>query len=151
MHSTFCIQAVKAWGWLALSLPSLGLLHIGSAQAFSIAPLRIEANRGQLQIGNPSDRTIKVQLQVFSPRQVGGIDTAGLKPLADEQADQWVQFRPSIFRIGPGASRTVPYRIVTPTQPFYICGTTLQSIFNVRVCSRWVPSASSSASARPMP
>lgn len=151
MHSIFHVQAVKAWGWLAITLQVLGLLHVSSAQAFSIAPLRIEANRGQLQIGNSSDRTIKVQLQVFAPRQVEGINTAGLQPLADEQADQWAQLRPSVVRIGPGASRTVPYRIISPTQPFYICGTTLQSIFNVRVCSRWVPAASSSASARPTP
>ncbi|MCX5946386.1 MAG: hypothetical protein NTZ53_14045 [Cyanobacteria bacterium] len=145
------VQLLRPWGWLVTALPMLGLLQPSSAQAFSLSPLRIEANRGQLQIGNSSDRTIRVQLQVFAPRQVNGIKTAGLEPLADEIADNLIQLRPSVFRLGPGATRVVPYRIVSTSQPFYVCGTSLQGLFNMRVCSRWAAAAPSSALAAPRP
>lgn len=127
---------------LVMAIPLLGLLQTSSAQALSLTPLKIENIRGQLEIGNKSDRSIQIQLQVFSQRQVGGIKTAGVEPLGKESADKVIRLRRSVFRLGPGSTRLIPYRIVSPSQPFYVCGTSLQGLFNVRVCSRWEVSAS---------
>lgn len=151
MLPQYKVKQAMSWGWLAIAIPALVLLQPSSAQAFSLAPLKIETQRGQLQIGNPSDRAIRVQLQVFSPRLVDGVKTAGLDPLADDVADNLIQLRSSVFRLGPGATRLVPYRIVSTSQPFYVCGSSLQSLFNVRVCSRWAAAAPSSALAAPRP
>ena len=130
-------------GWLVTAIPCMGVLLASSAHALSLTPLRIETSRGQLQIANSSDRSIQVQLQVFSPRLVDGIKTAAVDPLGEEIADNLIHLKRSVFRLGPGATRLVPYRIVSSTQPFYVCGTSLQGLFNVRVCSRWVVPPSS--------
>lgn len=138
--------SVKFWlprGWLAMAIPILGMLQASSAQALSLTPLRIETSRGQLQIANSGDRSIQVQLHVFSQRTVGDIKTAGLEPLDKEIADKLIRLRRSVFRLGPGDTRLVPYRIVSSSQPFYVCGTSLQGLFNVRVCSRSVVLVSS--------
>jgi hypothetical protein len=139
-------SSFKFWpprGWLIMAIISLGMLQASSAQALSLTPLRIEASRGQLQIANSSERSIQVQLQVFSPRLVDGIKTAAVDPLSEDIAENLIQLKRSVFRLGPGATRLVPYRILTSTQPFYVCGTSLQGLFNVRVCSRWVVPPSS--------
>ena len=80
-------SSVKFWPprvWLVMAIMSLGTLQASSAQALSLTPLRIETSRGQLQIANSSDRSIQVQLQVFSPRLVDGIKTAGVDPLGED-------------------------------------------------------------------
>jgi hypothetical protein len=137
---------VKFWPprvWLVMAIMSLGMLQASSAQALSLTPLRIETSRGQIQIANSSDRSIQVQLQVYGPRLVDGVKTAAVDPLGEDIADNLIRLKRSVFRLGPGASRLVPYRIVSSTQPFYVCGTSLQGLFNVRVCSRWVVPPSS--------
>jgi P pilus assembly chaperone PapD len=128
---------------LVMASPLLGMLLASSAQALSLTPMRIETSRGQLQISNSSDRSIQIQLQVYGPRLVDGFKTAAVDPLDEDTADNLIRLKRSVFRLGPGATRLVPYRIVSSTQPFYVCGTSLQGLFNVRVCSRWVVPPSS--------
>ena len=82
-----------------MAIPFLGLLQAGGAQALSLTPLKIENTRGQLEIGNKSDRSIQIQLQVFTQRQVGGVKTAGVEPLGNESADKVIRLRLSLIHI----------------------------------------------------
>jgi len=78
MRSNAKVKPFPLQALLVMAIPLLGLLQTSSAQALSLTPLKIENIRGQLEIGNKSDRSIQIQLQVFSQRQVGGIKTAGV-------------------------------------------------------------------------
>lgn len=106
--------------------------------------MRLETSRGQLQVSNTSDRTIRVELQVFPVRQVQGRSTAGLTPLPAGEAEARIRLRPSAFRLGPGATRVIPYQVGSVHESFYVCGTSLQSLLHVRICSRWRSAASAS-------
>jgi hypothetical protein len=103
--------------------------------------MRLDHQRGQLQVSNSGDRMIRVNLQVFTPRQVNGRTTAGATPLSAEEAEQRIQLRTSSFRLGPGASRLITYRVTPDQPPFYLCGTSLQNLLQVRICSSWQPAA----------
>ena len=126
--------------WCLLS-SALTLLSNSNARALSLAPMQLEHQRGQLQVSNRSDRLIRVNLQVFPPRQVNGRTTAAATPLSTEEAEQRIQLRPTSFRLGPGASRVITYRVTPDQQPFYLCGTSLQNLLQVRICSSWQPAA----------
>ena len=134
---------------LGLGCGSMGLLLAGSSMALGLAPMRLESRRGQLQVTNTSDRVMRVALQVFPERQVQGRPTAALTPLPVSEGEALIRLRPSVFRLGPGASRVIPYSVGTANQTFYVCGTSLQGLLHVRICSRWLPVAS--ASARKLP
>lgn len=124
--------------WCLLS-SALALLSNSNARAFSLAPMQLDHQRGQLQVSNSGDRMIRVNLQVLPPRQVNGRTTAGATPLSAEEAEQRIQLRPSSFRLGPGASRLITYRVTPDQPPFYLCGTSLQNLLQVRICSSWQP------------
>jgi hypothetical protein len=117
--------------------------------ALGLSPMRLETRRGQLQVSNTSDRLMRVELQVFPERQVQGRPTAALTPFPVSEAEALIRLRPSVFRLGPGASRVIPYSVGTANQTFYVCGTSLQSLLHVRICSRWLPAASASARKSP--
>ena len=134
---------------LGLGCSAMGLLLAGSSMALGLAPMRLETRRGQLQVSNTSDRVMRVALQVFPERQVQGRPTASLTPYSVSEAEALIRLRPSVFRLGPGASRVIPYSVGTANQTFYVCGTSLQSLLHVRICSRWLPAASASARKSP--
>jgi hypothetical protein len=125
----------------------MGLLLASSSMALGLSPMRLETRRGQLQVSNTSDRLMRVELQVFPERQVQGRPTAALTPLP--AAEALIRLRPSVFRLGPGASRVIPYSVGTANQTFYVCGTSLQSLLHVRICSRWLSGASASGRKSP--
>jgi hypothetical protein len=134
---------------LGLGCGSMGLLLAGSSMALGLSPMRLETRRGQLQVSNTSDRLMRVELQVFPERQVQGRPTAALTPLPAAEAEALIRLRPSVFRLGPGASRVIPYSVGTANQTFYVCGTSLQSLLHVRICSRWLSGASASGRKSP--
>jgi hypothetical protein len=127
----------------------MGLLLASSSMALGLTPMRLESRRGQLQVSNTSDRLMRVELQVFPERRVQGRPTAALTPLPAAEAEALIRLRPSVFRLGPGASRVIPYSVGTANQTFYVCGTSLQSLLHVRICSRWLSGASASGRKSP--
>ena len=131
------VNAISGLAYLTIAIYALGLSLPDRSLAFSLTPLRIDQKRGQLQLSNNAERAINVHLQVFTPRIVQGFKTAGLEPLSEDASAALIMLRRSRFHLGPGSTRLVAYRVVNPDKPFYICGTTLQGFFNVRVCSRW--------------
>ena len=134
---------------LGLGCCAMGLLLSSSSMALGLSPMRLETRRGQLQVSNTSDRLMRVELQVFPERQVQGRPTAALTPLPAAEAEALIRLRPSVFRLGPGASRVIPYSVGTANQTFYVCGTSLQSLLHVRICSRWLSGASASGRKSP--
>ena len=133
---------------LAGSLGAAVWLSSGQTLALGLSPMVLEQPRGVLQVSNTSDRLQRVELQVFRVRQIEGRNTAELTPLPTAEAEALIRLRPSVFRLGPGASRVIAYN-VAPDQPsFYVCGTSLQGLVQARICSRW-RSASASARRRP--
>lgn len=134
---------------LGLGCWAMGLLLASSSMALGLSPMRLETRRGQLQVSNTSDRLMRVELQVFPERQVQGRPTAALTPLPAAEAEALIRLRPSVFRLGPGASRVIPYSVGTANQTFYVCGTSLQSLLHVRICSRWLSGASASGRKSP--
>ena len=135
-------------------LAGLGLLLLGwpseAALAFGQTPLTLNTARGSLQLTNPAERSIQLNLQVFAVQHQQGRDLAVLTPLPVEQAEQLIRLRPSQFRLGPGASRTIAYTVLDPSRDFFLCGVSLQGLFTVRVCSRWRSVPSQPASLPPM-
>ena len=127
------------------SIALLVTLISAPARAFSLAPLRLTTAKGILQLSNPSDRSLTVSLQVFGLRQLQGRTTADLMPVPLDQAEAWIRIRPSQVRLSPGASRTISYSVLDPSQHFYLCGVSAQGLFTVRVCSRWRAQHSSAA------
>ena len=134
-------------------LAGLGLVLFGlpsaPALAFGQAPLSLSERKGVLQLSNPSERSIRLELQVFPVVQQQGRSSADLTPLTPEQAEQLIRLRPTQFRLGPGASRTLPYTVLDPSRDFFLCGVSPQGLFTVRVCSRWRSAPSRSAAASP--
>jgi hypothetical protein len=128
----------------------LGLLGLPSAPAlaFGQAPLSLSDRKGYLQLSNPSERNIQLNLQVFPVVQQQGRASADLTPLPPEQAEQLIRLRPTQLRLTPGASRTLPYTVLDPSRDFFLCGVSPQGLFTVRVCSRWRSAASRSGSAK---
>lgn len=114
----------------------LGVLS-GPALAFGQAPLTLSTRKGTLQLTNPSQRTIPISLQVFPVLPQQGRGNAAPNPLPIEQAEQQIRLRPSQFRLGPGASRSIHYSVLDPSRDFYLCGVSNQGLFTLRVCSRW--------------
>ncbi|MBM5800129.1 MAG: hypothetical protein FJ077_04660 [Cyanobacteria bacterium K_DeepCast_35m_m2_023] len=117
----------------------LGLLALtsGPALAFSQAPLTLAERKGYVQLSNPGERNIQLNLQVFPVVQQQGRASAALTPLSPEEAELLIRLRPTRFRLGPGSSRTLPYTVLNPSRDFFLCGVSLQGLFTVRVCSRW--------------
>ena len=139
------MQPAKA---LAACLGGAALLAASHAYALGLSPLLLEQRRGVLQVSNTSDRLQRVELQVFRVRQVQGRSTAELTPLPPAEAEALIRLRPSVFRLGPGASRVIAYSVAQDQTSFYVCGTSLQGLVQARICSRW---RSVSASARRQP
>ena len=133
---------------LAGCLGAVALLTASHAQALGLSPLLLEQRRGVLQVSNTSDRLQRVELQVFRVRQVQGRSTAELTPLPPAEAEALIRLRPSVFRLGPGASRVIAYSVAQDQPSFYVCGTSLQGLVQARICSRW---RSVSASVRRQP
>ena len=129
---------------LAACLGALVVLSPCAASPLGLSPLVLQQRRGLLQVNNSSDRRQRVELQVFPVRQVQGRSTAGLTPLPTSEAEALIRLRPSVFRLGPGASRLVAYSVAQDPPSFYVCGTSLQGLVQARICSRW-RSASASA------
>lgn len=135
--------------WVAIALV-MATLPAEGARAFSLAPLTMGEAKGLFQISNPAERSIRLALQVFPPRQEQGVTTPSLTPLSREAAEQIIRLRPSEFRLSSGATRTIPFTVLDQSQPFFLCGVSLQGLFTVRVCSRWRASVSpASRSPRP--
>ncbi|MBM5794371.1 MAG: hypothetical protein FJ057_10665 [Cyanobacteria bacterium K_DeepCast_0m_m1_088] len=123
---------------MRLMLGLIGLVGSSpAALAFGQSPLRLEQPRGVLLLSNPSSRSIALSLQVFAVVQHHARSSAALTPLEPEQAERWIRLRPSRLRLGPGASRTIPYSVLDPTRDFFLCGVSEQGLFTLRVCSRW--------------
>ena len=135
------------------AMASLGLVLLGIAGsptlAFGQAPLSLSERRGVLQLNNPDQRSIELSLQLFAVAAQQGRASAELTPLPPEQAEQLIRIRPTQFRLGPGASRTLPYTVLDPSRDFFLCGVSPQGLFTVRVCSRWRSQASPPAAALP--
>ncbi len=139
------------------ALPSLatglGLLLLalasGPALAFGQAPLTLAERKGVLQLNNPGERSLQLDLQVFPVLQQQGRASAGLTPLPPQQAEQLIRLRPTRFRLAPGSSRTLPYTVLNPSSDFFLCGVSIQGLFTVRVCSRWRAQRSPQAAASP--
>ena len=133
---------------LAGCLGAAVLATSSPALALGLSPLVLEQQRGMLQVSNSSDRLQRVELQVFRVRQVQGRSTAELIPLPPAEAEALIRLRPSVFRLGPGAGRVIPYSVAPDNPSFYVCATSLQGLVQARICSRWQPV---SASARRQP
>jgi hypothetical protein len=131
----------------ALTLAIFGLPG-APALAFNQAPLSLSQSRGYLQLSNPTERTIDLNLRVFAVVQQDGRSSADLSPLSTEQAEQLIRMRPSQLRLAAGSTRTIPYTILDPSRDFFLCGVSSQGLFTLRVCSRWrsAPSASARSS-----
>ena len=124
-------------------LGAVALLASGQALALGLSPLLLEERRGVLQVSNTSDRLQRVELQVFRERQVQGRSTAELTPLTTTEAEALIRLRPSVFRLGPRASRVIAYSVAHDHPSFYVCGTSLKGLIQARICSRWRPASSS--------
>jgi len=135
------------WAVACLGLALLGMPS-SPALAFSQAPLTLSERRGYLQLINPSERSLQLNLQVFALERQQGRASAALNPLPPEHAEQVIRLRPSQFRLSAGASRTIPYTVLDPSRDFFLCGVSLQGLFTVRVCSRWRSQPSPSAAAQ---
>ena len=133
----------------SIALLALELLLASNSRALGLSPMRLETRRGLLQVSNTSDRMMRVELQVFPQRQVQGRNTAALDALPPSEAEALIRLRPSVFRLGPGGSRVIPYSVGLANQPFYVCGTSQQDLLQVRICSRWLPSPSSTPPKQP--
>ena len=135
----------------AMAVLGLALFGIagGPALAFGQAPLSLSERRGVLQLHNPDQRSIQLSLQLFAVTAQQGRASAELTPLPPEQAEQLIRIRPTRFRLGPGASRTLPFTVLDPSRDFFLCGVSPQGLFTVRVCSRWRSQASPPAAALP--
>jgi hypothetical protein len=131
----------------ALTLAIFGL-PCAPALAFNQAPLSLSQSRGYLQLSNPTERTIDLNLRVFAVVQQDGRSSADLSLLSTEQAEQLIRMRPSQLRLAAGSTRTIPYTILDPSRDFFLCGVSSQGLFTLRVCSRWrsAPSASARSS-----
>ena len=127
---------------VSLAIGALELLLTSSARALGLTPMRLEHRRGLLQVSNVSNRMMRVELQVFTERHVQGRRTAALTPLPTSEAEALIHLRPSVFRLAPGGSRLIPYSVTKDQQPFYLCGTSLQNLLQVRICSHWQPVSS---------
>jgi hypothetical protein len=136
-------RGLAGLGLVLLGMPS------GPALAFGQAPLSLSERRGVVQLNNPGQRSLRLHLQVFAAVPQQGRASAALTPLPLEQAERLIRLRPSQFRLAPGASRTVSYTVLDPSQDFFLCGVSLQGLFTVRVCSRWRSAAAASAAAFP--
>lgn len=126
----------------SLACCALELQNAGGAKALSLAPMLLDHRRGLLQVSNRSDRMMRVELQVFPERRVQGRRTAALTPLPPNEAEALIRLRPSVFRLGPGSSRVIPYSVMQGQNVFYVCGTSMQNLLQVRICSHWQPAAS---------
>ena len=136
------------WAMAGLGLALFGMAG-SPALAFGQAPLSLSERRGVLQLNNPDDSSIALSLQLFAVTAQQGRTSAELTPLPAEQAEQLIRIRPTQFRLGPGASRTLPYTVLDPSRDFFLCGVSPQGLFTVRVCSRWRSQASPPATALP--
>jgi hypothetical protein len=121
----------------------LGLVFISTwllpsqVEALGMGPLTLEKPTGELDVSNNSDRLIKIEIQVFTPRKVKGLSTAGGTAIPAERAESIIRLRPQHFRLGPKSGRRIRYRILDTHNPFYICAVSPSGLLIVRVCSRW--------------
>jgi hypothetical protein len=122
--------------WMKLGLAMLGLPCV-PALAFNQAPLSLSQGRGYIQLSNPTERTIDLNLQVFSVLKQDGRSSADLRPLSTEEAEQLIRLRPTQLRLSAGSTRTIPYTILDSSRDFFLCGVSSQGLFTLRVCSRW--------------
>lgn len=127
------------------------LLPAGSANALSMAPLALSTTSGYIQTSNPTQRSLKVTLEVRLQTMDGNVAVPAAQPLSEEEFLKLIRIRPRAFTLAPGQKRSLPYKIIDPeaTPPLFLCSVANHSFYRLRVCSRWAGGASSARSARP--
>lgn len=121
----------------AFALIALLTTGIAPAQALTLGPLRMAASRGIFQISNSEPRLIRLSLGVYGVNGTKGARSPSTQPLPLAEAESMVRIRPISFRLGPGQSRLVSYRVLHPSRSFYICGVSPSGLYTLRVCSLW--------------
>ena len=131
---------------LLVAAPSAGL-------ALTLGPMRLQNSRGLVQIANSESRLIRLRLGLYGVLGAGPTRSPSLVPLPLAEAERLIRLRPTSFRLGPGQTRGVSYRVLSPSRPFYVCGVTPSGLFTLRVCSLWpgLDRASLSPSLPPRP
>ena len=120
-----------------------------AAKALTQGPLVLIQASGQIQVRNTESRFQRVRMAVYQPRLVDGRKTAAEEPLAVEEAERIVSFRPSSFRLGAGEARSIRYRVLDVSREFYVCSVSASGLTSLRVCSRWPGRAVKPASPGP--
>ncbi|MEB3350546.1 MAG: hypothetical protein VKO00_11075 [Cyanobacteriota bacterium] len=128
-------------------LLGVALLPAGAARALSMAPLTLDTTTGYIQTANPTQRSLKVTLEVRLQIMDGDMAVPAAKPLSEEDFLKLIRIRPRSFTLAPGQKRSLPYKILDPeaTPPLFLCSVANHSFYRLRVCSRWAGPSSAKA------
>lgn len=123
-----------------------GLASTGVAHALSMSPLRLDESVAHIQAANPTDRPLKIALEVRLQVVEGSVVVPAAKPLSEDEFTRLIRVRPKRFTLAPGQKRTLTYKILAPdeTPPLFLCSVADHTFYRLRVCSRWAGSASAS-------
>lgn len=124
------------------------LLPIGAAHALSMAPLTLDTPSGYIQTSNPTQRSLKVTLEIRKMVMEGNVAVPAAQPISEDEFIKLIRIRPRTFTLAPGQKRSLAYKILDPaaTPPLFLCSVANHSFYRLRVCSRWAGSAAASAS-----
>lgn len=146
VKNVFCeIKLARPLSMLVVFMAS-GLLVPLRLEAFSMGPLEILSKSGRLEIQNDSKDAIRILFQVYAVDRSNGPANPSAQPLALEESQAVVHFRPRSIRMAAATRRAIYYHIVDPSKPFFICGETPAKMLLLRVCSYWRGSASATPS-----
>ncbi len=145
------MRSVRSPTRQTLVLLVLLLTNQAPALALTLGPMRLGSSRGLVQIANSEPRLIRLRLGVYGAIGSGLARSPSLVPLPLTESETLIHLRPTSFRLGPGQSRVVSYRVLTLTRPFYVCGVTPAGLFTLRVCSLWPGQGPASLSPAPPP
>lgn len=133
-------RRTACWGRRAAIISVLAL-SATAAHAFSLAPLTLRESKGILQVRNSSSKTIRVSLNVYLPRVAKdkpALLTPGTEPVQEDQIENYIKLRPRTFRLAANGIRDINYVVVkSPSVSFFVCASSPQGNFLLRVCSRW--------------
>lgn len=124
----------------------VGLASTGVAHALSMSPLKLDESVAHIQVANPTDRTLKIALEVRLQVVEGSAVVPAAEVLSEDEFTRLIRVRPKRFTLAPGQKRTLTYKILAPdeTPPLFLCSVADHTTYRLRVCSRWAGSASAS-------
>lgn len=127
-----------------LSVGAIAVLLADPVQALLVSPLSLTRKRGTVQVLNNSDRVLQVRLRLYPAiTNPDGKLRPGSEPFDEVQAQSLIRYRPSSFRLSPSSTKSVRYTLLPEgaSRSFFLCTESLQGYVNLRICSRWQPSA----------